>query len=145
MYLLIIQSIFFANNCFIHPIFRFWFLVTFGDDVTKILHYLCLHFARQDGQDVKRQKENLATKVTKVPKTIRRKYGINEILKLMKNPSMYNELIRSNYRSCFRQVSSPILCDICLHLFNWEKTFVFGPTRNLFSFSTEKYWWKKDL
>ena len=37
--------------CFVHPIFRFWFLVTFGDEVTKILRNLCLHFARQDGQD----------------------------------------------------------------------------------------------
>ena len=33
------------------PIFRFWFSVTFGDEVTEILGNLCLHFARQDGQD----------------------------------------------------------------------------------------------
>ena len=39
--------------CFIHPIFRFWFLVTFGNEVTKILFNLCLQFARQDGQDGK--------------------------------------------------------------------------------------------
>ena len=31
----------------------------------KILRKLCLHFARQDGQDGKKQKENQATKVTK--------------------------------------------------------------------------------
>ena len=31
-------------SCFIHPIFHFWFLVTFGDKVTKILYNLCLHF-----------------------------------------------------------------------------------------------------
>ena len=37
--------------CFIHPIFRFWFLVTFGDEVRRILRNLCLHFARQDGLD----------------------------------------------------------------------------------------------
>ena len=44
------------NLCFIHPIFRFWFLVTFafGNEVTKILCNLCLHFARQDGQDRKK-------------------------------------------------------------------------------------------
>ena len=54
--------------CFVHPIFRFWFLVTFGNKVTKILRNLCLHFARQDGQD---GKENHATKVTKIPKTKR--------------------------------------------------------------------------
>ena len=40
--------------CFVHPIFRFWFLVTFGDEVTKILHALCLHFARQNEQDGKK-------------------------------------------------------------------------------------------
>ena len=40
--------------CFVHPIFRFCFLVTFGDEVTKILCNLCLHFARQDEQDGKK-------------------------------------------------------------------------------------------
>ena len=44
----------------------------------KILHNLCLHFARQDGQDGKKRKENHATKVTKILKTKRRKYGMNE-------------------------------------------------------------------
>ena len=47
---------------------------------TKILPNLCLHFARQDGQDRKKWKENHATKVTKIPKTKRRKYGKNETL-----------------------------------------------------------------
>ena len=48
---------------------HFWsLLVTFGKDVMKILHNLCLHFARQDGQDGKKWKENHATKVTKIPK-----------------------------------------------------------------------------
>ena len=44
-------------------------------DITKILH---LHFARQDGEDGKKQKENHTTKVTKIPKTERRKYGMKE-------------------------------------------------------------------
>ena len=35
----------------------FWFLVTFGDEVTKILRNLCLHFARQYGQEGKKRKE----------------------------------------------------------------------------------------
>ena len=56
-------------------IFRFLFLVTFGNKVTKILHNLCLNFARQDGQNGKKWKENHATKVTKIPKTKRRNYG----------------------------------------------------------------------
>ena len=64
--------------CFVHSIFRFWFLVTFGDEVTKILRILYLHFARQDGQDGKKWKENHASKVTKIPKTKRRKYGMNQ-------------------------------------------------------------------
>ena len=54
------------------------FFVSFGDEVTKILRNLCLHFARQDGQDWKKWQENHATKVTKIPKTKRRKYGMNE-------------------------------------------------------------------
>ena len=46
----------------------------------KILRNLCLHFSRHDGQDGKKWKENHATKVTKKPKTKRRKYGMNETL-----------------------------------------------------------------
>jgi hypothetical protein len=53
-------------------------LVTFGDKVTKILGNLCLHFARQNGYDGKKRKENQATKVTKIPKTKRHKYGMNQ-------------------------------------------------------------------
>ena len=51
----------------------FWFLVTFGDEVTKILRNLCLHFARQYGQEGKKKER----KVTKIPKTKRRN-GMNE-------------------------------------------------------------------
>ena len=54
--------------CFVHPIFGFWFLVTFGDEVTKILLNLCSHFARQNGLDRKKWKENHPTKVTIIPK-----------------------------------------------------------------------------
>jgi hypothetical protein len=61
--------------CFVHPIFCFWFLVTFGHEGTKILRNLCLHFERQDGQDEKKWKENHATKVTKIPKTKRQDMG----------------------------------------------------------------------
>ena len=42
---------------------------------TKILRNLCLHFARQDG---KNRKENQASKVTKIPKTKGRKFGMNK-------------------------------------------------------------------
>ena len=50
----------------------------------KILFNFCLHFARQDGQDRKKRKENHGTKVTKIPKTKRKKYGINETLMFVK-------------------------------------------------------------
>ena len=56
-------------------------LVTFGEEGTKIGKYyviFVLHFARQDGQDGKKWKENHSTKVTKIPKAKRRKYGMNE-------------------------------------------------------------------
>ena len=53
-------------------------MVTFGDEVMKILRNLYLHFARQDGQDRKKREENYTTKVTKIPKTKRPKYGISE-------------------------------------------------------------------
>ena len=45
--------------------FDFLFLVTFGDKVTKMLRNICLHYARQDGQDRNNQKENYLSKVTK--------------------------------------------------------------------------------
>ena len=47
-------------------------------DYTLILCNLCLYFARQDGRDEKKWKENHATKVAKIPKTKRQKYGMNE-------------------------------------------------------------------
>ena len=45
---------------------------------TKILRNLCLHFARQYGQDGKKRKENHTTKVTKIQKTKRGKYEMNK-------------------------------------------------------------------
>ena len=42
--------------CFVRLIFRFWFLVTWQQSYEnmKILRNLCLHFARQDGQNRKK-------------------------------------------------------------------------------------------
>ena len=49
-------------------------LVTFGDKNMKILRNLCkARWSRQ-----KKQKENHATKLTKIPKTKRQKYWMNE-------------------------------------------------------------------
>ena len=58
----------FTNKCFVHPIFLSWFLVTFGNEVTKILHNLCLHFARQGVQDEKKSR-NQSDQNTKIQKT----------------------------------------------------------------------------
>ena len=73
---------FIYNMCFVHPICRLFF-GHFGCNVTKMQNFyviFCLHFGRQDWQDGKNRKENHATKVTKIPKTKRQKYGMNETL-----------------------------------------------------------------
>ena len=63
---------FVSNICSSH----FFFLV-FGHvwwrsyKNTKMLHNLCLHFSKQDGQDGQNRKDDHATKVTKIPKTKR--------------------------------------------------------------------------
>jgi hypothetical protein len=57
MYVLNVFNIY-AHFCFVHSIFRFCFLVTFGNKVTKIQKYYViffLHFARQDGQEGKKR------------------------------------------------------------------------------------------
>ena len=67
--------------CCVHPIFLFWFLVTFGNEVMKITkYYVTFVYILQSkmGQTGKKRKENHATKVTKIPKTKRQKYGMNE-------------------------------------------------------------------
>ena len=51
---------------------------------TRIFRNLCLHFARQDGQDGKKRKENHATTMTKIPKTKRRKYVWDERINSLK-------------------------------------------------------------
>ena len=50
--------------CFVHPIFRFCFLVTWkqSHEKMKILRDLCLHFARQNGQDGKTGKKIMQLK-----------------------------------------------------------------------------------
>jgi len=77
----------FVKMCFVHPIFRFLFLVTFGDEVTIIRKYYVIFvyiLQGKMGKTDKSRKENRATKVTKIPKTKRRKYGMNET-KMMKH------------------------------------------------------------
>ena len=68
------------NNCFVHPIFRFWFLVTVGDEVTKIQKYYGIYVYILQGKTGKGEnwKENNTTKATKIPKTKTRKYGMIE-------------------------------------------------------------------
>ena len=50
--------------CFDHPIFHFWFLVTFGDEDTKIQkYYVILVYILQEkmGKMEKNRKDNYAT------------------------------------------------------------------------------------
>ena len=59
---------------------HFSFLVTFGDEVTKIRKYYVIFvyiLQGKMGETEKKRKENHATKVTKIPKTKRQKYGMN--------------------------------------------------------------------
>ena len=70
--------IFTTKYLFCSSRFSFFVFVHFWQqsyENTKILHNLCLHFARQDG---KKWKENHTTKVTKIPKTKSPKYGMNK-------------------------------------------------------------------
>ena len=48
-------------------VYGIWSLL--ASKLRKLVYNLCLHFARQDA---------MATKVTKIPKTKRHKYGMNE-------------------------------------------------------------------
>ena len=64
----------------------------------KILRNLCLHFARQDGQDGKQWKENHATKVTK----------------MVSRPCAFYEL-SFNFLSWGAYHISKILCQVIVH------------------------------
>ena len=64
------------DRCLVHPIFHFGFLVTLA---MKILRNLCLHFARQDGQDRKKPRKKITQlKRQNHQKNRRQKYGMNE-------------------------------------------------------------------
>ena len=72
----------FCHKCFVHSIFLFWFLVTFGDELTKIQKYHVIFvyiFLGKMGKTEKKWIENQATKVTKIPK--RWKYGMKQTTK----------------------------------------------------------------
>ena len=71
------------DYCFVHSIFRFWFFVTFGNEVTKIRKYYVIFvyiLQGKMGKTEKNRKENHATKVTKILKNKRREYGVNLFL-----------------------------------------------------------------
>ena len=71
---------------------------------TKLrLRNFCLYFARQDGQDGKKRKENHATEVTKIPKTKRRKYGMNETIASVhegEKPLKCRNIIMATFLGC---------------------------------------------
>jgi hypothetical protein len=71
----------FVILCFIHPIFRYLFLVTIGDKVSKKRKYYVVFVYILQGKMGKTEKTGKKiTKVTKILKTKRRKYGMNETL-----------------------------------------------------------------
>ena len=51
--------------CFAHPIFQFWFLVTFGEYYLIFLYILL----GKMGKMGKKRKENHETKMTNIPKS----------------------------------------------------------------------------
>ena len=57
-----------TNICFVHPIFSFWFLVTFGNEVKKIQKYYVIFVYVLQG------------KMGKISKTKGQKYGMNETI-----------------------------------------------------------------
>jgi hypothetical protein len=71
----LLAQVILINFCFVHPIFRFWFLVTKLRKYYVIFVYI---LQGKMGKTRKNWKENHGTKVTKIPKTKRRKYGMNE-------------------------------------------------------------------
>ena len=54
--------------CFVHPIFRFWFLVTFGDEVTKIQKYYVIFVNILQGKMGKMKKNGKKITLLKSPK-----------------------------------------------------------------------------
>jgi hypothetical protein len=69
------MSIYFTNVSFI-PFLVFGHFWQLSYENTKILRNLCLHFARQDGQDGKKPERNHTIKVIKIPKAKRRNLSV---------------------------------------------------------------------
>ena len=57
-----------CNICFVHPIFRFWFLVTFGDKVMKIQKYYIIFVYILQGKMGKTEKNGKKITQLKWPK-----------------------------------------------------------------------------
>ena len=69
LYSLFTHSVWDCILCFVHPIFRFLSLLETKLWKYKIFCNLCLHFARQDGQDRKKGKKITQRKWPKYRKT----------------------------------------------------------------------------
>ena len=55
------ESAHFCSTCFVNPIFRFWFLVTFGDEGTKIQKYYVIFVYILQGKMGKTEKNGKKT------------------------------------------------------------------------------------
>ena len=89
--------------CFIHPIFDFLVLVTFGDKVTKILCNLCLHFERRDGQDRKKWKKITQLKWPKYQKPE------GENMEWMKNENVFLSPLKNQKQKSFTSKITSLL------------------------------------
>ena len=78
----------------------FWSFLMRSYKIMKMLCNLCLHFARQDGQNRKKTKENHATKMTKIPKTKRQKYGMNETIDQLEDYFTFKRFEETSLINC---------------------------------------------
>ena len=66
----------YGHLCFVHPIFRFWFLVTYGNKVTKIQNYYVIFVYILQGKmgktekNPERKSRNKSDQNTKKPKYV---------------------------------------------------------------------------
>ena len=105
------------NKCFIRPIFGFWSLLE-----TKFRKYdIIFVYILQGkmGRTEKERKENHATKVTKIPKTKRQKYGMNKTKQVF--------IFVTSNRTCLMSLNFSLNLGPSLHRRSGDQFFSEGP------------------
>ena len=111
---------FWTYYCVIHPIFRFWFLVTMN--LRKYKKYYVIFVYNLQGQDGKKRKENHTTKVTKIPNTAKnRKTKIWDKRNIRKVTSikLYRHLKRLKFDENYGFLSWRLLLMQVFYLMFW--------------------------